>query len=78
MSGYERSQKDRLKREKGPKRQNWLTSTELAARIGVSSRQFRRLQHKGYIPAPDKRTVSGWGLWSPDQVRAIIRKRAAL
>lgn len=76
--GYAKSQKNRLEREKGPTRKNWMTSTELAKHLGVSNRTFRRMQVRKDVPEPEKRTVSGWGLWSPDQIRSIVKKRAAL
>jgi hypothetical protein len=66
----------RVKRLKGSARQGWLTSTEMAAKFGVNPRTFRRWQESGYVPPPADRTHCGYGLWSPDQQRALIKKRA--
>jgi DNA-binding transcriptional regulator YiaG len=68
-------QLQRLTRLKGDRRRGWLTSTEMASKFGINPRTFRRWQQSGYVPSPAARTECGYGLWSPDQQRALLKKR---
>lgn len=78
VEGDRYRQKQRVKREKGPDRQNWMTSGEFAKYLGVSPRWFRRMQQKGTVPEPAARTDSGYGLWSPEQQAETLRKKTGI
>lgn len=66
-------QKERVRREKGPDRQNWMTSAEMVRYLNIDPRTFRRWQSTNKVPPPAARTESGYGLWSPDQQRLILK-----
>lgn len=70
-------QKRRVANEKGPDRQNWMTSSEFAKYLGVNARTFRRWQQHHKIPEPAARTASGYGIWSPGQQRKVLQERVS-
>jgi len=54
------------------------TAGELQRLLGISHSTFKRWVRSGEIPAAAYHSVSGWPLWSPEQVKALITKRGRL
>lgn len=53
----------------------YLTTQEFARFLNVSLKTIKRWEQSGRLPEPAQRSKSGWGLYSPDQVTAILRER---
>jgi hypothetical protein len=62
-------------KEKGPDRQDWMTSTEVCKFLGTDHRNLRRWVDSGRAPAPAATTASGYHLWSPEQREALLKAR---
>ena len=59
-------------------RQGHYTAAELARYVGVHVRTLRRWVAKGKIPKPACRADNGYGLWTPEQAREVLRWRLSL
>lgn len=51
------------------------TSGELRRTLGLPESTFKNRIRKGRIPPAAYTSVSGWPLWSAEQVRAILHER---
>jgi hypothetical protein len=51
------------------------TSGELRDLLRISESTFKRAREDGRIPEPAYHSISGWPLWSADQVTALLRRR---
>jgi len=69
-----RSLKQWIAEEKGPY-QDHMTSGELCIYLNINPRTLREWKKKPWFPPPEVITAKGWGLWSPDQQTALLRRR---
>lgn len=74
MSRVSPGRKAQLLREKGD-HPTARTSSELRDLLGISESTFKRARRDERIPSPAYHSVSGWPLWSAEQVRVLLRKR---
>lgn len=65
-----------LKREKS-EHPGAMTRTEVRLLLGWSESTVKRAVKRGRIPAAELRSVSGWPLWSAEQVRTMLADRIA-
>lgn len=66
--------REQLLREKGDHPTS-RTSGELCTLLTMSESTFKRARKSGRIPEPAYHSVSGWPLWSAEQVRTLLQKR---
>lgn len=54
---------------------NWLSTTEVASVLGISTRTLFRLLASGSIEKPQRHEQSGYFLWRPEEVEQIRQER---
>jgi hypothetical protein len=67
--------RESINKAKGERYANYHTAGELARKLGVHKITVLRRIEQGKL-IPDATNEMGWHLFSPEQVRSILRNRA--